>query len=315
MPLHGKKGSAEQRKAPKIVVITGLRTYQKAFCVEIARFAPDACYFHYPKPKYRYAKALFTRKTSSRITPALLLALAPLPGLGWRQNAAITRAEQQAFPSADEEYKATIAARATALTDPESERGIESLLQAAPDIVVCLGGPIYGEKFLNSMPLVINIHTGISPFYNGAKAAFWAFANGDERLCGTTLMIMSEKIDQGNILAHYLPKVHIGEDPADVFMKLIVGGSRLVREFVQGFSASGPFCSVRQSKSRYYFRARDWTVHQRRAISRWIDSKPRGQTFLDEEVFEYWRNCDDDQAQRILETNLQRWVKNDKGVR
>jgi methionyl-tRNA formyltransferase len=71
-----------------------------------------------------------------------------------------------------------------------------------PDFIVVAGyGQLINDKWLNFPKIMaINIHPSLLPNYAGRFPAEWAILNG-EKETGTTLIQMSQKFDQGNILA------------------------------------------------------------------------------------------------------------------
>ena len=88
---------------------------------------------------------------------------------------------------------------------------------------VFLGGDIIKNEFINSFKYCFNFHSGISPFFNGNKTNFNACANFRPNFVGGTLMRMSEKIDGGDILMHYLPEINYNDNPGSLFVKGIIG--------------------------------------------------------------------------------------------
>src|SRR5262249_3036592 len=124
---------------------------------------------------------------------------------------------------------APVAAR---VLDVNAEATIELVRDAAADVVLCLGGPIYRAPLINACGTMINFHSGVSPLYNGASAIMFAFPNGHFRLCGGTLVTMSPIVDGGDILAHYLPAIEAGDTPATLFMKTVRGAAETADRFL-----------------------------------------------------------------------------------
>ena len=153
------------------------------------------------------------------------------------------------FNGAAGEYDERAAAVAIAVDDVNSAATIEHLRSLQPDVVVCLGGPIYREALIEAVPLMVNFHSGISPLYNGTSTIAFAFANGHPHLCGGTLMLMSTAVDGGDILAHYLPSIEPDDDPASLFAKTVrARRSRPTRS--SRTSRAAPSSRARRSRRR-----------------------------------------------------------------
>ena len=68
---------------------------------------------------------------------------------------------------------------------------------------------IYGSSFIKGELInflidkkAINIHMGVSPYYRGAACNFWALYDNNPHLVGSTIHLLSKKLDGGNILYH-----------------------------------------------------------------------------------------------------------------
>ena len=70
------------------------------------------------------------------------------------------------------------------------------------DLYVVFGTSIIKGKLLNFLlkKKAINIHMGISPYYNGTDCNFWALFDNKPKLVGGTIQNLSAKLDQGKII-------------------------------------------------------------------------------------------------------------------
>lgn len=134
------------------------------------------------------------------------------------------------------------------------------------DIICFLGGDIAKEKFINSPRLAcLNFHTGLSPIYNGTRSYLWPVIEGRPNLVGGTLMLMSPKIDSGEILGHILPEIKKNDTSADLFMRMIIGSvdlyAQCVKRMVVGKNETEALVKVAQRRSLRYteYRHMDWT--------------------------------------------------------
>jgi len=81
------------------------------------------------------------------------------------------------------------------------------------DIYIVFGSSfIKGEilKFLIEKK-AINLHMGISPYYRGCDCNFWALYDNRPDMVGSTIHLLSDKLDAGDILYHAVPSVN--KDP------------------------------------------------------------------------------------------------------
>ena len=68
---------------------------------------------------------------------------------------------------------------------------------------------VYGSSFIKSKlakflikKKALNIHLGIAPQYRGRDCNFWALYDNKPEFVGATIHLISEKVDQGNVLFH-----------------------------------------------------------------------------------------------------------------
>lgn len=82
-----------------------------------------------------------------------------------------------------------------------SEAAREILRNAQPKAVVVSGTRIIGKKTLECVDATfINIHAGVTPLYRGVHGAYWALAEDKRDLVGTTVHLVDQGIDTGNII-------------------------------------------------------------------------------------------------------------------
>ncbi len=68
-------------------------------------------------------------------------------------------------------------------------------------LVLNLGGRIVKKNIIKiSKSIWINGHGGILPYYRGLCSEYWAIYNGDLDKIGATIHILTDKIDQGDII-------------------------------------------------------------------------------------------------------------------
>ncbi len=90
------------------------------------------------------------------------------------------------------------AIRVESANDP----GTSALLQSLrPRVVVVNGTRILSPTLLHALDCpVINTHAGLTPRYRGVHGGYWALAEGNPELVGTTVHLIDEGIDTGGAL-------------------------------------------------------------------------------------------------------------------
>lgn len=142
-----------------------------------------------------------------------------------------------------------------------SDSVISDINAADPDLICFLGGDIAKERFINGCKaIILNFHSGISPIYNGSLTTYHAICNNQLNFCGGTLMILNERIDGGNILAHFFTSIERGDDEHTLFYKGIVGATQLYLKFIDHLVKHNEYFSTEQQRSFHYYRSNDWII-------------------------------------------------------
>jgi len=115
----------------------------------------------------------------------------------------------------------------------------ELLRRLRPDIVAVYGTLIIGRKLIDSVPKMLNIHTGLSPAYRGSDTIFWALHNSQPEQVGVTVHRVDAGVDSGAILARGRPAIEPGDDEDRLFAKSVqLGADLLCRAIRREFNAS-----------------------------------------------------------------------------
>lgn len=115
---------------------------------------------------------------------------------------------------------------------------LDWLRGAAPDVLVVVGyGKILPAAVLHVPRIApVNVHFSLLPAYRGAAPVQWALARG-ERTTGVSTMLMSEGLDEGDVLLQeevaIAPRVHAPE----LLAQLAVLGARLLVRTLEGLAA------------------------------------------------------------------------------
>lgn len=79
-------------------------------------------------------------------------------------------------------------------------RFIDLILAEKPDAIVVMGTCMVSKRIIEAAPCVINMHTGLSPYYRGGYTNFWPFIYNEMNCFGVTIHKMSIGIDSGDII-------------------------------------------------------------------------------------------------------------------
>lgn len=113
------------------------------------------------------------------------------------------------------------------LTLPDLQRVLQN---TEPDLIVvsAYGPPFLGPELLK-LPRFgcLNLHPSLLPKYRGASPIPWAILNG-EKETGVTIIRLSEKIDQGDILAQAKTEIEAQDTTLSLTKKLADLGAELL---------------------------------------------------------------------------------------
>lgn len=109
----------------------------------------------------------------------------------------------------------------------EVARQIEAL---KPDLIVVSGTRLIRRPVLGCASRfgMINLHTGLSPYYRGGPCTFWALYNEEPEYAGATVHILTAGIDSGDIILSGRPQLETTDGLASLDVKVIDLGHRLL---------------------------------------------------------------------------------------
>ena len=91
-----------------------------------------------------------------------------------------------------------------------------------------MGTCLLGKRIIDSAKHVINMHTGLSPYYRGGWTNLFPIINKDYGFFGVTIHKMSTGIDSGDIIFTHRPQIDIRDNYSSINCKAIVEGVKLI---------------------------------------------------------------------------------------
>lgn len=124
--------------------------------------------------------------------------------------------------------------------DINSTQCAEMLKDLQPDIIAVLGSSVIKEHII-SIPstAMINLHSGLSPYYRGTWSYGWPIVNSEPGYIGATVHHVSHGIDSGNIICQTRPVLDNDDDLNDIFLKVIAEGIELMVISLKGIMKTG----------------------------------------------------------------------------
>jgi methionyl-tRNA formyltransferase len=151
-----------------------------------------------------------------------------------------------------------------------SEEFVSFIGEIGPDIIAVLGSSVIKPKII-SIPSVamINLHSGLSPYYRGVWSYGWPIVNDEPEYIGATVHHVNAGIDTGDIIYQTRPRLDESDDLNTIFLKVIAEGIELVCDTVEQIQRAGWIRSYRQPRNggRLY-RTRDFTAYAARRCLR-----------------------------------------------
>lgn len=136
------------------------------------------------------------------------------------------------------------------VNDPDIVEKIKAL---KPDAIVVMGTCLLKEDIIAASPLVLNIHTGLSPYYRGGYTNFWPIVEGDYGYFGVTVHTMSLGIDAGDIVSTARPVIREDDAYGSINSRCIVLGCDLMLNALE-HAKNGTLQSVPQwTKGKLFF--------------------------------------------------------------
>lgn len=148
------------------------------------------------------------------------------------------------------------------------EAGFDFLKDKDFDVILVSGTQLVRKKLLSLKPKfgIINMHTGLSPYYNGGPSCtFWCLYNEDIHHIGATVMFIDSGIDTGNIILTDTVKVEPNDTYGTLEFKAIELGHDLILKALKKIESNPTFRGYKQNDigKGYTFYNKDFTFKKR----------------------------------------------------
>ncbi len=121
---------------------------------------------------------------------------------------------------------------------------VDMIHAVKPDLIVVMGTCLLQKDIIAAAPLMLNIHTGLSPYYRGGYTNFWPIVEDEYGYFGVTVHKMSLGIDAGDIAFTARPALFPDDTYGSINCRAIQLGAdlmiRAIREADKGTLAFVP---------------------------------------------------------------------------
>jgi len=124
---------------------------------------------------------------------------------------------------------------------------VEWILCRKPDLFLVMGTSLLRKKLISLPSLgILNLHTGISPYYRGGMTNLWPIVNFEPQFCGVTIHELDHKIDAGKIIHTDQPKINASDNFSSINSKSIILGTKLMIQSIERIIDSKSISGLRQ---------------------------------------------------------------------
>ncbi len=109
---------------------------------------------------------------------------------------------------------------------------VEVMKAFCPDIIVVFGTNIIKGELLTITPNILNLHLGMSPYYNGSSTNFWPMYNNEYEFVGVTIHYLDAGVDTGPIISQQRALICEGDTPHTIGNKNIILGVGMMLDII-----------------------------------------------------------------------------------
>ncbi len=121
----------------------------------------------------------------------------------------------------------------------------ERLTALKPDLILDHGTSIVRDRILETAPLALNLHWGLSPYYRGTHCTEWALVRHDPLNIGVTVHRLSREVDGGDVLGQARATLSPEDTVHSIDLQLTKLGTGIVVDAV-GLLAAGETLSFHE---------------------------------------------------------------------
>jgi len=176
------------------------------------------------------------------------------------------RVEREAFGEVakrfETQYQDKILFRVAGESRINSRTYVDQIVSFAPDVIVVMGTGLIKEPIIQASRLgIINIHTGLSPYYRGGRTNLWPILAGEPGFCGVTVHTLDVGIDSGEIIYHGVPTIDEQDTYPTINTKAIKIGTALMIQAIRD-KQNGTLKSIKQWDHGKLFFNRDYNGYK-----------------------------------------------------
>ncbi len=97
-----------------------------------------------------------------------------------------------------------------------------------PELILVFGTNILKGNLLKLPALKLNMHLGLSPYFNGTSSNFWPMFQEKFEYVGVTIQYLDAGIDTGNIIGQVRAEIDYNDNPHIIGNKNILAGIELL---------------------------------------------------------------------------------------
>lgn len=127
---------------------------------------------------------------------------------------------------------------------------IEFVKSVNPDIIAVLGSSVIKQQMiLVPVAAMLNIHSGLSPYYRGTWSYGWPIVNREPEYIGVTVHHVNAGIDTGDIIYQTRPRLENDDDLNSIFLKVIAEGIELMTKAIEEIITKRGIVSYPQTRN------------------------------------------------------------------
>lgn len=128
-----------------------------------------------------------------------------------------------------------------------------------PDYLVLFGSSIIKDPLLEKYSgRIINLHLGLSPYYQGSATNLFPFYYNEPECVGATIHLATSKVDDGPVLHQLRPDIEWNDNLHSIGNKTILKAGKILPDIIKAFSTK-KFIPNTQSGTGKICRNRDLT--------------------------------------------------------